>query len=176
VWKLVLDPDDPTEVASLSILVEGDDSEVKTVGEIHQPDNIESTAHSLLIQEDPGSSQQFPVGSDVPGSANFDPRATTARVWQYDLATGTKRVVAKVNQSADESAADKDATPTRGNVGAWESSGIVDASSVFGPGAFLLDVQAGTFVIQEEVRIEGPDTLTYQREGGQLGLLRIPGA
>ena len=175
VWKLVLDKNDPTKVTSFSILIEGDDAPVKAADEIHQPDNIESTAHSLLIQEDPGSSQQFPVGSDVPGSPNFDQRATTARVWQYNLATGTKRVVAKVNQSADESAADKDAAP-RGNLGAWESSGIVDASSVFGPGAFLLDVQAATFVLQEEVRIEGPDTLTYQRDGGQLGLLRIPGA
>ena len=175
VWKLVLDKNDPTKVTSFSILIEGDDAPVKAVDEIHQPDNIESTAHSLLIQEDPGSSQQFPVGSDVPGSPNFDPRATTARVWQYDLATGTKRVVAKVNQSADESPADKDAAP-RGNLGAWESSGIVDASSVFGPGAFLLDVQAATFVLQEEVRVEGHDTLTYQRDGGQLGLLRIPGA
>ena len=176
VWKLVLDKHDPTKVTSFSILIEGDDAPVKATDEIHQPDNIESTAHSLLIQEDPGSSQQFPVGSDVPGAANFDPRATTARVWQYDLATGTKRVVAKVNQSADETAADKDGSPTRGNLGAWESSGIVAASHVFGPGAFLLDVQASTFVVQEEVRVEGPDTLTYQREGGQLGLLRIPGA
>jgi len=175
VWKLVLDKHDPTKVTSFSILIEGDDAPVKAADEIHQPDNIESTAHSLLIQEDPGSSQQFPIGSDVPGSPNFDPRATTARVWQYDLATGTKRVVAKVNQSADETAADKDAAP-RGNLGAWESSGIVDASSVFGPGAFLLDVQAATFVLQEEVHIEGLDTLTYQRDGGQLGLLRIPGA
>jgi hypothetical protein len=64
----------------------------------------------------------------------------------------------------------------RGNLGAWESSGIVDASSVFGPGAFLIDVQAGTLVIDEETRVEGPDRLVYQRDGGQLGLLRIPGA
>ena len=111
VWKLVLDKNDPTKVTSFSILIEGDDAPVKAPDEIHQPDNIESTMHSLLIQEDPGSSQQFPVGSDVPGSPNFDPRATTARIWQYDLATGTKRVVAKVNQSADETAIDKDADP-----------------------------------------------------------------
>ncbi len=84
--------------------------------------------------------------------------------------------MAKVNQSADETAIDKDANPNKGNLGAWESSGIVDASSVFGPGAFLVDVQAGTLVIDEEVRVEGPNTLTYQRDGGQLGLLRIPGA
>ncbi len=176
VWKLVLDKNDPTKVTSFSILIEGDDAPVKAPNEIHQPDNIESTATSLLITEDPGSSQQFPFGSDVPGSSNFDARATTARLWQYDLASGTQRVVARVNQSADEGPLDKDAVTAKGNLGAWESSGIVDASSVFGPGAFLIDVQAGTFVIDEEVRIEGPDTLTYQRDGGQLGLLRIPGA
>ena len=92
------------------------------------------------------------------------------------LTSGTKRVAAKVNQSADEGPLDVDANPNRGLLGAWESSGIVDASSVFGPGAFLIDVQAGTFVIDEETRVEGPNTLTYQRDGGQLGLLRIPGA
>ena len=169
IWKLVLDKADPTKVTSFSILIEGDDRPVKHPDEIHQPDNIESTERSLLITEDPGSSQQFPFGST-------DPAATTARLWQYELATGTKRVAAKVNQAADEGPLDKDAAPAKGNLGAWESSGIVDAASVFGPGAFLIDVQAGTFVINEEVRVEGPDTLTYQRDGGQLGLLRIPGA
>jgi hypothetical protein len=54
--------------------------------------------------------------------------------------------------------------------GAWESSGIVDASDAFGEGAFLVDVQAGTLIVQREVR----GTLTYEREGGQLLLLRIP--
>jgi hypothetical protein len=167
VWKLVLDKSDPTKVTSFSLLIEGDDAPVKAPNEIHQPDNIESTARSLLITEDPGSSQQF-----TPTEAN----ATTARLWQHDLAGGTNRVAAKVNQSADEGPLDVDANPNRGLLGAWESSGIVDASSVFGPGAFLIDVQAGTFVIDEEVRVEGPNTLTYQRDGGQLGLLRIPGA
>ena len=165
VWKLVLDKSDPTKVTSFSILIEGDDKPVKAIDEIHQPDNVESTPTSLLLTEDPGSSQQFPFGST-------DPAATTARIWQYDLATGSMRVAARVNQSADETAADKDANPAKGNLGAWESSGIVDASSVFGPGAFLVDVQAGTFVITEEQR----GTLTYQRDGGQLGILRIPGA
>ncbi len=169
VWKLVLDENDPTKVTSFSILIEGDDAPVKAVGEIHQPDNIESTATSLIITEDPGSSQQFPFGST-------DPAATTARIWQHTLAGGANRVVAKVNQSADEGPLDKDSSTSRGNLGAWESSGVVDASSVFGPGAFFVDVQAGTLVIDEEVRVEGANTLTYQRDGGQLGLLRIPGA
>jgi hypothetical protein len=170
IWKLVLDPSDPKRVLSLSILIEGDDAPVKAPGEIHQPDNLESTAKSLLITEDPGSTQQF-----NPGEAN----ATTARLWQVDLtaATETKRVVARANQSADENTTpdknpdDLDAAPA-GKLGAWETTGIIDASSVFGPGAFLINVQASSYVITQEVR----DGITYQRDGGQLGLLRIPGA
>ena len=81
IWKMVLDPSDPKHVLSLSILIEGDDSPVKTPGEIHQPDNVETTQNSLLVTEDPGSSQQFPFGST-------DAAATTARLWGYNLATG----------------------------------------------------------------------------------------
>jgi hypothetical protein len=173
VWKMVFDPDDPTTVLSLSVLIEGDDQPVKTPTEIHQPDNMESTPNGLLIQEDPGSSQQFPVGS-------ADPNATTARIWFYNLATGAMTVVAKVDQSADEGPTDVDATPVPGNLGAWESSGIVDASSVFGPGAFLVTIQAHTLWVEkapgdDNVAPAGPD-FTYKREGGQLVLLRLPGA
>ncbi len=142
VWKMVLDPTDPKKVTSLSILIEGDDMPVKTLTEIHQPDNIESTANNLFLTEDPGSSQQFPVGST-------DPAATTARLWQYNLATGVASVALKVDQSADEGPTDVDATTAPGNLGAWESSGIVDASAAFGPGAFLIDVQAGTLWVEK---------------------------
>jgi hypothetical protein len=171
VWKMVLDRDDPTKVTSLSILIEGDDNPVKTLGEIHQPDNVETTRNSLLITEDPGSSQQFPAGST-------DPNATTARIWSYDLDTGTMAVVAKVDQSADEGPTDVDSAGP-GNLGAWEASGIVDASSVFGRGAILVNVQAHTLWVEkaegdDNVDPPGPD-FTFKREGGQFLLLRIPG-
>ena len=58
----MLDPNDPTKVTSLSILIDGDTAPVKSPGAIHQPDNIESTVNRLLITEDPGSSQQFNPG------------------------------------------------------------------------------------------------------------------
>jgi hypothetical protein len=171
VWKMVLDPRDPTRVLSLSVLIEGDDNPVKTLDEIHQPDNVETTRNSLFVQEDPGSSQQFPFDST-------EGNATTARVWRYDLATGTKEVVAKVNQEADEGPTDVDEAG-KGNLGAWESSGIIDASAFFGPGALLLDVQAHTLWIEkapgdDNVAPPGPD-FTFKREGGQLLLLRLPG-
>jgi len=146
IFRMVLDEHDPTQVESLSVLIDADTGGYGNVGVIHQPDNVETTANSLFIQEDPGSHNQG---------------ATAARIWRYDLSDRTLEVVAKVDQSQ------RPLTP----LGAWESSGIVDASDAFGPGAFLVDVQAGTLVVESEVR--GP--LTYEREGGQLLLIRIPG-
>ena len=173
VWKMVFDPNDPTKVTALSILIEGDDAAVKTVNEIHQPDNIESTVNGLYITEDPGSSQQFNFTTQL-----TDPRRTEARIWQYPFSTGVATVALKVDQSADEGPTDVDATTTRGNLGAWESSGIVDASAAFGPGAFLVDVQAGTLWVEkapgaDNVPPPGSD-FTDKRAGGQLLLVRIP--
>jgi len=174
VWKMVLDPANPKHVTSMSILVEGDDHPVKTIGEIHQPDNIESTANALYLTEDPGSSQQF----NFTPEQLADPNRTEARLWRYDLVSGATSVVVKVDQSLDEKAGyDVDAA-TKGNLGAWESSGVVDASPVFGPGAFLINVQAHTLWIEkgpgdDNVAPTGPD-FTNKREGGQLLLIRVP--
>ena len=173
VWKMVLDKNDPTKVTSLAVLVEGDDNPVKTLGEVHQPDNIETTQTGLLLTEDPGSSQQF-----TPAQIAADPaNATTARLW-YVPFTGAPEVVLKVDQSADGGPTDVDGRPP-GNWGAWESSGIVDASAAFGPGAFLINVQAHTLLVEkapgDDNNGDGQPDFTYKREGGQLALIRIPG-
>ena len=156
IFKLVLNRHDATKVESLSILIDADAGGYGNVAMIHQPDNVETTRNSLLIQEDPGSHNQG---------------ATTARIWRYDLRSGLLEVVARVDQSLDPAA----------RAGAWESSGIVDASASFGPGAFLVDVQAPTLLVGP--RVNGPDfngdgrpEWIYEREGGQLLLIRIPGA
>ena len=170
VWKMVLDPNDPTIVNSLTVFVEGDDNPVKTLGEVHQPDNIESTPNGLLLTEDPGSSQQFPAGST-------DPSATTARLWVVPF-TGAPQVVVKVDQAADGGPTDVDGRPA-GNWGAWETTGIVDASEAFGPGAFLINVQAHSLWVEKgpgaDFNGDGQPDFTNKREGGQLLLLRIPG-
>lgn len=170
IWKMVLDPNDPTVVTSLSILIDGDDAPVKTLTEVRQPDNLETTPNGLYITEDPGSSQQFAPG---------DPAGKNARVWQYKFVGGVLAPVIEVDQSAD--GGPTDAQPgSIGNMGAWEASGIVDVSSIYGPGSFLLDVQAHSLWIDVE---PGPDLAnppagndwTYKREGGQLLLVQIPG-
>jgi hypothetical protein len=185
VWKMVLASDNPKKVTSLSVFVEGDDAPVKTLNEIHQPDNIETTQTGILVTEDPGSSQQFTPAQQLSDPVN----ATTARLW-YVPFSGTPEVVVKIDQSADETTPDRDPPDvilpgsmlnSPGNWGAWETSGIVDASAAFGAGAFLIDVQAHTFWVDSA---PGPDTFidansdpdfTYKREGGQLLLIRIPG-
>jgi hypothetical protein len=169
IFKMVLDPSDPKRVQSLSILIDGDSLGAAGSGNvslIHQPDNVETSGDLLLFQEDPGSHNQYALSN---------PAGTTARIWGFNLRTGDAPfVVARVDQSADEGPTDKDASTTKANAGAWESSGIVDASDTLGPGTFLVDVQAGSLIVQEEVRMEGPNRLTYQREGGQLLVLRMP--
>jgi Bacterial protein of unknown function (DUF839) len=173
VWRMVLDKKNPRRVKSLRVFIEGDDNPVKTPDEIHQPDNIETTRKGLLLTEDPGSSQQYPVDS-------ADPNATTARLWYVPVTNvAGGEVVAKVDQSADGGPTDVDGRPP-GNQGAWESSGIVNASKAFGRGRFLIDVQAHTLWIQqapgEDNNGDGQPDFTYKREGGQLLLIRIPGA
>jgi hypothetical protein len=164
VFKMVFDKRDPSKVTSLSILLDGDSRGAAGAGAIdliHNPDNVETTDDYLFVTEDPGSHNQYALSN---------PAGTTARMWLYDLNTNAAYPVTKVNQSADEGPTDKDAATSPANAGAWESSGIIDASRYFGEGAFLLDVQAGSLIVEEEQR----GTLTYQREGGQLVLLRMP--
>jgi hypothetical protein len=79
-----------------------------------------------------------------------------ASLWQYRFKQGDWRVVATVN--------DPDG----------ESSGIVDASAFFGPGSWLLDVQAHGSNVDEDTTSE-PGTV-IKREDGQLMLLEIPGS
>ncbi|MBL8096384.1 MAG: hypothetical protein JNL73_19555 [Anaerolineales bacterium] len=168
VWQMVLDRRDPTKVTSLTVFVEGDDNPVKTVDEVHQPDNIETTRRGLLLTEDPGSSQQFAI-------TDTSSAATTARLW-YVPFDGAPQVLARVDQSADGGPTDVDGRAP-GNQGAWESTGIIDVSDILGDGTFLINVQAHTLWVEkapgDDFNGDGQPDFTYKREGGQLLLVRV---
>ena len=167
IFKFVLDPGNPLRVTSLSILHDADAAGPGVPGALHQPDNLETTANSLLIQEDPGSHNQFALGN---------PAGVGARVWKYDLSDGSLVPVIEVDQSLDETPGyDVDTTPAASR-GAWESSGIIDASSIWGEGWFLLDVQAGSLILESVAGTLGGQAVQFEREGGQLLRVRIPGA
>ena len=136
VFRMEFAPDNPRKVVDLSILLDGNFSPNPFAGNaLRSPDNLGTSGHSLMVEEDTSSQ--------------------ISRVLRYDLATGAWSVVASVNDQT------------------WESSGIVDASEFYGPGTWLLNVQA------HNVNIEGPtliDGVNYKTEGGQLLLLTLPGS
>jgi len=162
IFKMVMNAADPLVVDSLSVLINADLGGYNNAASLHNPDNIDTNANgSLMIQEDPGSHN---------GQRTAFPNATNARVWRYNLGSSVLSVVAEVDQSLMP-------LSPKGN---WESSGIVDVSAIFGPGTWLLNVQAHSLFVETEVRTvtvgsaSGP--ITFKREGGQLILLKIPGS
>jgi hypothetical protein len=172
VWKMTLNPNNPLVVDRLEILIDADAGGYGNPTALHQPDNLETTAGSVLITEDPGGHNG----------------GTPAKIWKYDIGTGDLDVAAQVNQSADGEGTDVDGF-SDGALGSWESTGIVDASSVFGPHTFLVNIQAHSLWIEtaeagdDWTRLAGawtlgpdgfPDWLN-KREGGQLLLITIPG-
>ena len=156
IFRMELDKANPLKVSSLSVIVDGDSKGAAGAGDVslvNNPDNVETTKAGILLQEDPGSQNQY---------AASNTNGTTARIWTYDFATKALTVVARVNQkSLDPNAA-------QGN---WESSGIVDASYAFGPGWFYTNVQAHSVFVEQEKR----GSTTFKREHGQLLLIKIPG-
>ena len=73
-------------------------------------------------------------------------------------------------------------TASIGNWGAWETTGIVDASKAFGKDMFLINVQAHTLWIDRARDLDndafapfGTPDYTEKKEGGQLLLIKIPG-
>jgi hypothetical protein len=96
IFKLVMNADDPLVVDSLTVLADGDaDGSSAFVGFIN-PDNIDTSKKSLMVQED-----------------NDD-----ARIWQYRLNQGDWRVVATVNDPDGESSGIVDASQWFGG-GRW---------------------------------------------------------
>jgi hypothetical protein len=66
---------------------------------MHQPDNIDTSANSLMVQEDSG-------------------QAPNSRIWRYDFATEEWTVVASVREAAWESSGIVDASEAFGE-GSW---------------------------------------------------------
>jgi hypothetical protein len=142
-YRMDIDPSDPTK-ATVTLLLDGDRGD-----DMVNPDNIDTSAHSVAIQEDRESAF----------------RAIHGRVLIYDIKTGTLRPVARVNT-----------TPPL-PPGQWESSGIINAQTLLGHGWWLLDVQAhSTTAPQPGATPPGvqPTPNTGVGEDGQLLAVYIP--
>lgn len=118
------DPSDPTKVA-IEVMADGNDPNAPGYGVLVNPDNIDTSRNSIMVQEDHNDYNRFTASSPYNVTNN-------AKIIQIDLETNEFKPVAYVNQHEDESA----------DHGEWESSGIIDASKYFGEGTWILDVQA----------------------------------
>jgi hypothetical protein len=96
IFKLVLNDKNPRQVDSLTVLAQGDDAGADAFVEFRAPDNVDTSANSLMVQEDEDE----------------------AKIWRYDLVSGDWSVVATVNDPEGESSGIVDVSPWFGS-GSW---------------------------------------------------------
>ena len=143
IYKLTLDPAHPRQ-ADLEVVLDSGAGD-----DIVNPDGLGLNDQALVIQEDRNKAA-----------------TGVARIHVYDLASETLTAVAALDPS--------DAAIAKGGgPGVWESSGVVDVSDFFGPGMWLVNVQAH----ETKIRQQGLDLKVDSGVGerGQLLLVKIPG-
>ncbi|WP_350285987.1 phosphatase [uncultured Croceitalea sp.] len=114
VYKLELNPDDPTGDAKITVVIDGDRE--GGIGDgMHSPDNILVTENYVYVQEDPNGYAEF--NTDIQGYA---------KLWQYDISAGTLSEVMECNQVA----------ATELGYGTtdryWEITGLIDVTDIIG--------------------------------------------
>ena len=161
---------DPTKVTSLSILIDGDD-------EPRQEPRRDPPAGQPRVDRERTPDHRGP-GLE-PAVQPGEPDATTARLMHYRFATDAISIAARIDQSADEGPTDVDSAPA-GRLGALGDDRCRRRVVGLRP-RHVPDQHPGSHAVIEkapgndDVAPAGPD-YTFKREGGQLLLIRIPGA
>jgi hypothetical protein len=151
-YSLQLHPGDPTKEAELRIVYSAD-AVIAAGGDIAiSPDNIDTSRRFLMINED-GTGASRPV---------MAAKGRDGSIWRFELDDGgvevsSRRRVAQLNPPGRDGVAV--------GAGIWETSGVLDASALFGPNTWLSDVQA-------HPPTAAPEGSTVTVEDGQLFLLR----
>src|SRR5262245_10497090 len=160
-YRASIDPSNPTAGAKLTVLLEGDKGDPFV-----NPDNIDLNAQGqMLICEDPNSPEHN--GGNAAGDAFWAARGNRdSSVWLYDTASGALVRVAQIDRATAAASVPAALGNNPGVKGSWETSGVIDVSALYGPGAWLIDVQGHTIMSNNPL---------VGNEGGQLLLLRADG-
>lgn len=157
-YQVATDFSDLTKITSeLTILYDGDDAGNGQFSDpdfgLRSPDNLDWADNSnIYVQEDRATSPDSLFG----GTSGEE-----ASIWQLEPTTGELTRVAQMDRSAvpGEPIPQTDSEP--GEIGVWESSGILDVTELFGRengDLFIFDTQAHSLidgVIAEENLVEG---------------------
>jgi secreted PhoX family phosphatase len=163
-YQLKLDATNPL-IGSLKIVADGDVSpsgaNVKGL-DIINPDNLCVTENYVYIQEDGDS---------------FWPEAThNSLIWQYNIATGTKKVFMDMTHGDADFLNTKynPAGPNQLKKGIWEHGAMVDISDVVGvPGTFTINIHAHTWVENDRfLNPSGATSIQSYKSGGQTLILK----
>ena len=159
-YSLRLHPGNPLKPATLSVVYNAD-TVVAAGGDIAiSPDNLDASGRYLMINED-GTTESRTV---------MAAKGRDGSIWRLDMVKGRVGAVG-VDASTATRVAQLD-PPGRDGVavgpGVWETSGIIDASAMFGADTWLSDVQA-------HPPTTAPGGATVTVEDGQLFLLRPTG-
>ena len=152
----VLDVDAAARTATATILYDGDDA---GAGQFAHPDEGLRSPDNLVW----GLDGQIYVQEDRSTGAFGQTSGEEASVWAIDPETGVLTRIAQMDRSAVPSG-QTDAAP--GDLGNWESSGVIDVTRLFGLPAplslLMLDVQAhsvGGGPIAEDNLVQGGQLL-----------------
>ena len=151
-YSLRLHPGNVTHGGTLTVVYNADAVVAAGGDTAISPDNVDTSGDYLMINED-GTASSRPV---------MAAKGRDGSIWRFDIdANG-------VDVSSRARVAELD-PPGRDGVavgpGVWETSGIIDVSSIFGPDTWLSDVQA-------HAPTAAPGGTTVTVEDGQLFLLR----
>jgi hypothetical protein len=156
-YSLRLHPGNPLKPATLDVVYNAD-TVVAAGGDIAiSPDNIGVSGRYLMINEDGTTESRLVMAA----------KGRDGSIWRFDLVKG--RVGVDASTATRVVQLDP---PGRDGVavgpGVWETSGIIDASAMFGGDTWLSDVQA-------HPPTTPPVGPTVTVEDGQLFLMRPPG-
>jgi hypothetical protein len=159
-YSLRLHPGNPLKDATLTIVYNAD-TVVAAGGDIAlSPDNVDASGDYLMINEDGTTESRAAMAA----------KGRDGSIWRFDLVKGPVHAV-----GVDASTATRVAQlhpPGRDGVpvgpGVWETSGIIDASALFGSDTWLSDVQA-------HPPTTPPGGAAVTVEDGQLFLMRAAG-
>jgi Bacterial protein of unknown function (DUF839) len=134
VYSLELDRNDPTRPGKLAVVINADQVIAAGGDTAISPDNVDISRNYLMINED---------GTGAPGGSRgvMAAKGRDGSIWRFETNASFPGINPNGTRVAELDPPGRSGLETVG-AGIWETSGIIDTSSLFGRGTWLFDVQA----------------------------------